>query len=159
MTTTTTQKVTTDDGHESTTDELRRDTTDADLGGIDETLRQAEETGNGDPHPDSLLARMKVLTPPHTVFVRTNRLPQEISKLIDILGVEAPDFGFAYQAIWTTGEGSWQPTGIYQIAWSYCPDHDNEYRLEVVAPGVKIKLADLTQDQVVQNLQNLRIVH
>lgn len=146
-----------------------------DLSGIDEAIRQAqteqdeaheEETEDGDPRPDSLLAAMKVLAPPHAVFDSKSRLPGIMDKIAEAIGAEVDASMKAYNVYWTTGENTWQPTGLYQVGWAregcMCgghPDRDKGYHLEVAAPGKKVSEDGLTTDQAVALLRALRIIN
>jgi hypothetical protein len=141
-----------------------RPAADADLGRIDEALhRNGEKTAAGDPHPASLLARLKVLAPPHAVFEHEPQVPKAVGKLIekiaDAVGADRPDSMYAHRVVWTTGEGAWQPTGIYQIGWTFCQVHNNEYQVEVDAPGIQLSRKDLTPDEAIALLRVLRIIH
>lgn len=137
--------------------------TDADLSGIDETLRQAAEgPSNGDPVAESLDARMRLMTPRHAVWkTATAELPQAINQILKALGkvFDAEVQGLTgHHVVWTTGDDDWQPTGLYQVLWAGCPVHDGEYQVKVEAPGVAIEQDHLTADQVVELLKSTRVV-
>lgn len=157
--------ITTDPAVEQVDDDGSADQTagDADLSGIDETLRQAAESStkpdNGDPVAESLEARLRLLIPRHAVWRTDSALPAGLdsilSKLGEILGAEV-DTG--HVVVWTTGEGDWQPTGVYKVMWLACCSEHRDYRVKVDAPGVEIERDQVTADQVIDLLKATGIV-
>lgn len=137
-------------------------TADAGLDGIDETLRQAEGADNDDPAPASLVARLKLLVPRHTMWksatMPSGSIPQVIQRLAETLGADLADATTGHIAIWTTGEGDWQPTGMYHVMWTVCAVHKGEHRVQIDAPGVDVEREHLTVDQVVDLLKATGVV-
>ncbi len=150
---------------------------DADLSGIDEALREAgqtdhdddqgdvagEEDGNGDPRSGTLLAALKTLAPPYAFFETKSLVPDVINALAKMIGA---DTGTAHRVVWTSGDGMWQPAGIYQVGWMSsdcgCGQHGKRtatYDLEIGAPGQSVKQTGLTVDEAIATLRALRIIH
>ncbi len=131
MSTITTDPEITDPSVDQVDDDGTADQTagDADLSGIDETLRQAAESStkpdNGDPAAESLEARLRLLVPRHAVWRSASMLPAGLHSVLDsigkLIGAEVdPEAGVGHIAMWTTGDGDWQPTGVYKVMWVTC---------------------------------------
>lgn len=121
------------------------------------TTAQAETAGD-DPAPDSLEARIRLLTPGHTYWTRGDA-PSVVRAVAQAFGADVRTAYPICKAVWST------PKGIWMLGFQQCADSDAgapEYHLSVDfstdGNGIDIALEGQTPDEVVAVLASLHAI-